>query len=256
MSGFKVKKFNSGEYEVTLLDTNIAPKCIHWNWFKEPDIMIPLMKADAVRRVFGNVQLDLIADYIPFQRQERLFEFGGSIPLDILTKILSQYFMGVLTLCFHDYLNAEAFYRFKRFPIEFDGVICFPDASASMHFFNKTESFVIDKRRLMTTNEGIVLSTLSLDAIKSIESNDSKRFLICDDICDGGRTFVNAAKIISDKVSGAEISLLVVNGFITHGLDDLKESGIKEIFIVNPDSYEYLLEKYNEPEYIKQWGVE
>jgi phosphoribosylpyrophosphate synthetase len=49
---------------------------------------------------------------------------------------------------------------------------------------------------------------------------DSK-FVIVDDICDGGRTFIELAKAIREKVADAKIYLVVTHGLFTSGFDQL-----------------------------------
>ena len=49
-----------------------------------------------------------------------------------------------------------------------------------------------------------------------------KDFIILDDICDGGRTFIELAKSLKEKKSGA-VYLYVTHGIFSKGLDELKK---------------------------------
>ena len=48
------------------------------------------------------------------------------------------------------------------------------------------------------------------------------RFLIVDDICDGGRTFLEAAKILKEETTG-KLFLYVTHGIFSKGIDELLE---------------------------------
>lgn len=59
-----------------------------------------------------------------------------------------------------------------------------------------------------------------------------KHCLIVDDICDGGRTFIECAKALREK--GAKtVDLLVTHGLFTKGYDILLDSGIDNIYTTN-----------------------
>ena len=55
--------------------------------------------------------------------------------------------------------------------------------------------------------------------------------VLVDDICDGGRTFIELAKVLVAK--GAEVSLYVTHGIFSQGLQPLFDAGIKRIFTTN-----------------------
>ena len=243
---FEIKKFNSGEWDVRLLNLKEIPRKVFWNWFKHPDPMVPLMMHDCIKKVFGDVNVNLVCNYIPYSRQERVFEIGQSIPFDIIFSILKQKFSHIESLCCH---NKKLSFS-KDLDIKLKNIIpVFPDENARRFFsffYIIENSIIISKKRQADE----VLSEIK----SSIEDYSPSKFLICDDICDGGRTFVNAANLIKEKYpDNLGIELLVAHGFMTHGLDDLKKSGISKIFIANPDSYEYLTEKFNDKEYIQLW---
>lgn len=59
-----------------------------------------------------------------------------------------------------------------------------------------------------------------------------KHCLIVDDICDGGRTFIECAKALREK--GAKtVDLLVTHGLFTQGYDALLDNGIDTIYTTN-----------------------
>ena len=57
-------------------------------------------------------------------------------------------------------------------------------------------------------------------------------YVIIDDICDGGRTFVELAKVIKENQSDAKIYLIVTHGIFSAGFNDLNKF-FEKIFTTN-----------------------
>ncbi|EGT3606852.1 phosphoribosyltransferase family protein (plasmid) [Clostridium perfringens] len=58
---------------------------------------------------------------------------------------------------------------------------------------------------------------------------DGKTFVILDDICDGGRTFANAATILKEYYPNSKVILAVAHAILPFGVELLKEKGIDQI---------------------------
>ena len=61
---FEMKRFNSGELDVKLVE-RLNNFEVHWNWFNEDerDLMVPLLKADAIKKQYGEVNIVLVCNY-------------------------------------------------------------------------------------------------------------------------------------------------------------------------------------------------
>lgn len=270
---FDVKKFNSGEWDVKIKPEFIKKLLsldsveLHWNWFEQPDIMIPFMTASAIEKIFNGVgvfnsKFTLKVPYLPYSRQDRAFEVGQGIYVTSLIDLLTTKFDCIETLCIHGEAHGSSGRGFKLINSLIylhdvkDKIIVFPDKSADKHFSNVSgKSCVYLQKSRYIDDIGQSISSTIDKAFLLFESKEmAKDFLICDDICDGGRTFTECAKVLKKEFGeNIKIELLVAHGFMTHGLDDLKKCGISTIFIANEDSYEYLTEKFNDNEYIKFW---
>lgn len=91
MVQFKTKQFSSGEFDVQIFNRIYGEEAvIHWNWFDESqrDIFALLLKIDAIKRNYPNVDITLDAPYLPYMRQDRLFEAGQSVPATVLVDLL------------------------------------------------------------------------------------------------------------------------------------------------------------------------
>ena len=53
------------------------------------------------------------------------------------------------------------------------------------------------------------------------EQKRDGKFIIIDDICDGGRTFIGIAEAIKEQVQNPEIYLLVTHGIFSAGYNQL-----------------------------------
>lgn len=247
---FEVKKFNSGEWNVKLIERIHGNEAvIHWNWFDESqrDVMLLLMKIGAIKKQYGMIPIVVNAPYLPYSRQDRVFEAGQDIPVETLVKAItgrySDIFIKTMGLhCENLYHIINEKYRINQFNIN-----VFPDQNAINHFLgygNITRKIVLQKMR---TDKGIITELHMVEGVNLYPCPEMSSFLICDDICDGGRTFVEAAKLLKAQWGNdITIELMIYHAFMTHGLDDLKDAGISKIKIINPDSYEYVINKFPE----------
>lgn len=248
---FDVKQFSSGEYSVKIVDRiNHFNAYILWNWFEDKSFDLLLLKIDAVKVNYPQVNIIVFIPYMPYSRQDRIFEVGQGIPIGVISKALDAVGCKVYTFAFHtkNYINC-IYGNIKHSLTEEKGIMyVFPDASAKNHYsvnmfgyFNFAEIF---KTRL--SDGSIVIdmekSKHGLNNIKDCKDNHT--VLICDDIIAGGRTFIEVAKLIKEMNPLVKIEVLVYNAFLDYGLDKIKESGISKINIINRCSYDYVNKLY------------
>ena len=102
-------------------------------------------------------------------------------------------------------------------------VLVAPDAGAQHKIFNlaqkigyEGEIITCSKERDLST--GKILET----KVSNLPFGKDRDFIIIDDICDGGRTFIEIAKVIRANFStDSEIYLIVTHGIFSQGLDEL-----------------------------------
>ena len=89
---FDVKQFSSGEYEVKIAERIYGDTAvIHWNWFDESqrDLMLLLMKISAIKRQYSDdIYIIIYAPYLPYARQDRVFEAGQDVAICTLLNSL------------------------------------------------------------------------------------------------------------------------------------------------------------------------
>ena len=74
------------------------------------------------------------------------------------------------------------------------------------------EPEVIQAQKMRNLKTGEIIKTEILGDVKG------KKVLIADDICDGGRTFIELAKVLKNK-GAVEVSLFITHGIFSKGLE-------------------------------------
>lgn len=243
---FDVKQFASGEYQVTIKDRIYNQAYILYDWFneKERDLMFLLTKIGAVRKNYGMIDIIVYAPYLPYSRQDRLFEAGQDIAIEtFINAIKIDNKITIETMGLH----CQNIYSIINYKIEITDFylnnkeIVFPDLNAKNHFdIKKTNKYIIfEKTR---TDKGIELNMIPHLGIK-----DTKlKYIICDDTIAGGRTFIECAKKLKKEFGdNIIIELFVYNAFLDYGLNDLIKNGISKIHVANKYSYNFLINKFD-----------
>jgi len=206
------------------------------------DILELALLTDALRR-FDNTPICLEMPYIPYGRQDRVCDKGESFSLKVFADIINNLnfeYVGVVDP--HSNVTYAVFDRLKVIT-QFDiinkwqdfirrilaGVkFIAPDAGANKKtseiaaFFSHRDFIRADKLRDLS-NGNILETIVYCDDLRGID------VAICDDICDGGRTFIELAKVLKKKNAG-KIILYVTHGIFSKGVAPLFRNGIDEIW--------------------------
>ena len=106
-----------------------------------------------------------------------------------------------------------------------------PDKGAATKYrtLNIDTDIVIDKIR----RDGKVYSEIGINKINHSEDNYPFEFHILDDICDGGRTFTNIAKLLKKQYPNSKVYLHVAHCIIPFGVYEIQLNGIDGIYCLN-----------------------
>lgn len=267
--------FPGGEVSVKLeASPNEGPLLIEAILRNSEDIMKLLMLTDAIRRNFNgfNLPITLSMPYVPYARQDRVMVPGESLSIKVFCDLInSQKYDQVLISDPHSdvtpallnnctvYSQAELLderlpfgekhhnlgaswdrvANIKRAFIE-NTVLVAPDAGASKKIGEVAKvcgfTEVVQASKVRDVATGKILET-------TVHSNHigDRNFLIVDDICDGGRTFIELAKVLRPLTNG-KIILYVTHGIFSAGLGVFKGI-IDEIYCTN--SFDQLPPHYN-----------
>ena len=260
---FKISQFPDGQQALDLTEWSQLDKyedpvkiVTRLNSFKDIEILICAVAA--IRNIKTNREIALVAPYFLGARSDRKFQDGGVNYLKqvICPIINSLNFSAVVTLDPHsDVLEAclNNFEKVNNFKLvdealsyiigedeEDQVVLVSPDAGAYKKVFDVAKFMKIEKIITATKVRDLKTGNIIRTEIPVLDQHNKLKYVIVDDICDGGRTFVELAKAIKASRPTAEIYLVVTHGIFSAGFHDLDEM-FDGIFCTN--SYETIESK-------------
>lgn len=229
--------FTDGAINVRLAQTDIVPSeiIIDANLRTASGILELLMITDAVRRKYpGYRRWHLLCKYLPYARQDRVCNEGEAFSLEVLCNLINaQHYDSVTVWDVHSKVsmdllqNATNVHVSDLISAETIGnkVLVSPDKGAFDRVYACSKKF----DRLMIIAEKIRNpDTMAITGTKIVDSymdrinqgliNVSNGFIIIDDICDGGRTFIELAKVLRPLTTGT-IDLWVTHMIASYGFD-------------------------------------
>ena len=245
---FEMFKFSGGEIHIKLnnrIDYSVVTKVVITQRIKNSDDIMAIMFAkDALERK-GIRNFELIIPYVPYARQDRVAVEGESFTLKVFCNIInSMKFDEVVVIDAHSDVTTALLdrsrnisnSRFVEYALkdisETNLILVSPDAGASKktHSLFKeipnrfTDLIQCDKIRDVRNGEITGVKVFS-DDLKGSPC------LIVDDICDGGRTFIEIASELKNRGAG-NIYLFVTHGIFSKGYAQLSNH-FKRIFTTN-----------------------
>lgn len=209
------------------------------------DIMGLLMLTDAARREFGRLPITLEMPYVPYARQDRVCAPGEALSIKVFADLINSQGYDLVriwdphsdvTTALIDNCEVIKAYQFARRAIDTlkapreNLILVSPDAGANKKVFEAAQymrvSTVVRADKTRNPMTGAITGTVVYS-----EHVGDKDFFILDDICDGGRTFVELAKVLKPLTRG-KIYLFVTHGIFSAGFDTLKQH-IDHIYTAN-----------------------
>jgi ribose-phosphate pyrophosphokinase len=226
-------EFPGGESYVRIDELPVAPAdClfrIDLNFRSNKDLIDLLLLTDAVRRHWGPVQrarIYLVMNYLPYARQDRVCSPGESLSVKVVADLInSQNYEWVECMNLHSDVAGSLIDNLHHLqlteliaPLRFrliNTMLVSPDAGAAKKVRYAAESsawkgvIYADKVRDVATGDITGTSVHS-------EHLGDQDLLIVDDICDGGRTFIELAKVLRTITTG-RLYLYVTHGIFSNG---------------------------------------
>lgn len=214
-----------------------------------PSDLLLLLQATEILRHEGVKEIDLFISYLLGARMDRRMNKGEAITLKIIADIINaQRYDRVQIFDPHSEVSTTLIDRsesvwsahfIEQVLLHVNNVVLIsPDAGASKkteklgHLFNLSVCYCTKSRDPKTG----YLSNVKVDDLDI----NGKDCLIVDDICDGGRTFLNLISPLYQK-GARKIFLAVSHGIFSQGLDSLHE--FDQIFTTN--SYKQHIKEKN-----------
>ncbi len=242
--GFEHTKFNfpCGEMHVKIKDPMRGRRVsFHFEFEKSEDIVELLLVCDAIRQA-GMILEGISMPYVPFGRQDRVAVPGEPFSLKVFADLLnslniprveivdphSDVTTALINNCYV-LRQDEVFWKYLSDKKDFYFIS--PDGGA----LKKTYKLASMARCLgvieCTKERNVKTGEITRTVVHHHLSLEGKDCVIVDDICDGGRTFIEIAKVLRKKEAG-KITLMVSHGKFTKGLDVFKGL-IDEIYTHN-----------------------
>jgi ribose-phosphate pyrophosphokinase len=241
---FTISKFPDGQQSITIDD---APAFIQGkdiklysrlNNFRDLELII------CANQALHNMAVSTVNLYVPYfmgARSDRKFVQGSINYLKqvICPIINSQNFNTVLVLdphsdvleaCLNNYEKIDNHLLVKQSLTDIDNrngaqeriVLVSPDAGAYKKIFDVAQKFEISNVVTAMKHRDIKTGKITHTEVPNIEQyGENHKFVIVDDICDGGRTFIELAKEIRKHNAISEIYLIVTHGIFSSGFSEL-----------------------------------
>jgi ribose-phosphate pyrophosphokinase len=194
------------------------------------DLMAMFLATDAIRRVYPLASIDLLIPYFPYARQDRVCNAGEALSVKVIaTLINAQNYASVTVVDPHSPVLVAAVdrcYVVDQYDA-FQGIkgdwhnwtIVAPDMGA----MKKCEDFAkrVRAKAVVGFNKTRELATGKITGmVPMFEIDPDEQYLVLDDICDGGRTFVELVEHMSFV---GTIELAVTHGIFSKGVEVLTD---------------------------------
>lgn len=243
---FKISKFPDGQQTVdidieSLIEQGMYLTTDHvviesrMNSFHDIELIIC---ANQALKEIGIPAIDLVVPYFLGARSDRKFADGGVNYLKsvICPIINSQEFNRVVVLdphsdvleaCLNNFTKVDNV-QLVQFAMETigkeDSVIVSPDAGALKKIYTVAEALEMEDLIIASKHRDIKTGKITSTTVPLTPEHANKKFIIIDDICDGGRTFTEIAKVIRQTFADAKIFLIVTHGIFSAGMAPLNEA--------------------------------
>ena len=262
---YKISKFPDGQQTVDIEwigNTDSVVINSRMNSFLDVELIV------CANQALKNAGVKNVGLYVPYflgARSDRKFQEGGSNYLKqvICPIINSQNFFTVIVLdphsdvleaCLNNYEKIDNHLLVKHALTLIDNKngarerVCLvsPDAGAYKKIFDVAKKFDINKVITATKVRDLKTGQILHTEVPLQDLNEDIKYVIVDDICDGGRTFTEIAKAIRTQVPNARIYLVVTHGIFSAGFEEL-EKYFERIYTTNSykDTIERIVNRFN-----------
>ncbi len=229
--------FSGGEEHIRFntFDVDKITKIEIFERITDSSKVVTLMIAvDALKRLTNeSLPIELVIPYFPYARQDRVCVKGEALGASVMATIINGLGFAKVTIWdAHSDVSPALLERVVNIPqidllVQCDDLVqglsngmltlISPDAGATKKTIKIAEEFdgqpyVIQAQKIRNLKTGEITKTEINGDVKG------KSVLIADDICDGGRTFVELAKVLKEK-GAKQVSLFITHGIFSKGLD-------------------------------------
>lgn len=247
---FEVLTFSGGEehVKIDMGEINLVgePENVEIQAYlkSSSEVMQMFNLIDAVQRVHKDTPIELLMPYFPYARQDRACEMGEAHGAQMFSKLIKAYDHAISRITvvdphsdvvgalfdgdmiqihkqedqLSDYLHYDD--ELSEILEQDDLVIISPDGGALKKILGVANELnnppVVCAEKVRNTRTGAIERTVVHDT-DNVLSNSTA--FIVDDICDGGRTFHELAKVLKEEHGVDKVILYVTHGIFSNGRD-------------------------------------
>lgn len=269
----EMKKMPGGELHPTISDDDLGAQSyiITADTCSSDDLFAILLTHNALKRNDPGKPIDLRIGYVPYARQDRVGAEGEALSIEAFADFINMMrFRKVEIFDPHSDVTAaliknavvhsqvDLFREWMVKDSEFeswainpeDWYLVAPDTGAvkKTNQLAKTLGFggvvYADKQRDTRTGKitGTIISRASVDG-EDVKLDDLSgcKFIVVDDICDGGYTFIQLAAALQDAFQPSDLRLFVTHGIFSKGTQPLIDAGYSRLYCTNA----YRIDQHN-----------
>lgn len=248
---YEIFKFNDGEPHIKFTSeiTHKDEYTVIARITNSDELFIVLQVCDVLDR--HCVDYKLYLTYLMGMRMDRVMTFNEAFSLKIIADMFknvhpkeiyifephSEKTLELLNAYSYSKLVCDSVYnRFTDDVIENNHVLkCYPDWGAYVRYRNdirdsKSDYAVLEKKRDIDTGNIIGMKLSSTQT--SPNNLPYKRIIIIDDLCDGGRTFIEAKKLLNQEYPNLPVDIFVKHMVNKDGLMNLLNN-FDHVYITN-----------------------
>lgn len=214
------------------------------------DIMLLIIAIDVLKKDWQDKKIHVYIPYMPYQQADRDFSAGECFSLRTITTLLNS--MPVESYKVYDphsdvtpallkncrVVDNSSYIKTVVESLDPNLVLLSPDAGAYKKIYKLAEKIKFSGE-VASANKSRSISTGNIDSIElSRQDFEGRNVLIVDDICIGGRTFIELAKKLNERNVG-NLYLAVSHGIFSNGLNELSKY-FNKVFTTNSRMSHYL----------------
>lgn len=239
---YKLSKFPDNSIKFILKEdienrfTSVPTIVVRTRLLSNDDIIALALVKDVINNKYVNVKTILKIDYMMYQQDDRRFKTEESFGLKVISNFINTMKWDKIKI-FHPHSDKVEFidnciitsnqsfvedaildvrsYTFNRFPY---WVI--PDSGAFKTQFKQIEN--IEYPNFITCMKSRNHETGGIETVVNVGDLSGQACFIVDDICLGGRTFIQIAQKLREKNCG-ELYLIISHGVFNQGIEHLLE---------------------------------
>lgn len=203
--------------------------CVDARLKNSDDVMALLMATDALRMEYPLAKFMLDLPYIPYARQDRVCNAGEALSIKVFGRLINSLKYDIVQVvdphsavslaCIDNVCVRDQFDIFKKIKLSFSNItIVAPDQGAT----KKCEEFAkkVGAAGVITCSKTRNLADGKITGMTVDGPDDMSNLnlLVLDDICDGGRTFIELAMLLESR-NPKTLELAVTHGIFSKGTD-------------------------------------